>query len=438
MGQQDYDPAEANVKNVRYDSYRSDAWGGRDRMTRSSGVARRPVEAAAPPDVELPMDQPGATAAAAMRRVLLDIPVGERRLTALLAAASALIGAPVRVHRPDGRPFHGGAEHERGPRRAVIDESWARRTVVVDRGEAVSTYGIGHPELVAVCPVAGGGDTTRALAMLDEAAYALAHEAVRLRTLAEEEIALGGGLAGEILRPGDPARLRWIAEALDYDLDRPHRAVICSLGDDVSPDADFVTAVHLTANQTGAGTLVFATEGSVALLATSDVDWLEFQAAIEQQCGRPCFVGIGDWRADVYEVSVSSAEAHLALRLRRFARAKVVCFDDLGSYGLLASLEATPVLDDFVDSAVGALASYDARKGSELMATLQAYLSTGANLSSTAKLLHVHRNTLKYRLARIAELSGLDPDDPNDRFNLQLATSMWAVRHAIDDAGTAP
>lgn len=398
----------------------------------SSGLARLAIEPAERPTIEPTAN--AQSAAAAMRRVLSDIPVGERRLTALVSAASALIGAPVRVHRPDGRPFHGGTDQPRGPRQAAVDESWARRSVVVDRGEAVSTYGIGHPELVAVCPVADGDAAV--LAMLDEAAYALAHEAVRLRTVAEEEIALGGGLAGEILRPGDPARLRWIAEALDYDLDRPHRAVICSLGDDVRPDADFVTAVHLTANQTGAGTLVFATESSVALLATSDVDWTAFQAAIEQQCGRPCFVGIGDWRADVNEVSVSSAEAHLALRLRRFARAKVVCFNDLGSYGLLASLEATPVLDDFVDSAVGALVSYDARKGSELMATLQAYLSTGANLSSTAKMLHVHRNTLKYRLARIAELSGLDPDDPNDRFNLQLATSMWAVRHAIDDAGS--
>jgi len=43
----------------------------------------------------------------------------------------------------------------------------------------------------------------------------------------------------------------------------------------------------------------------------------------------------------------------------------------------------------------------------------------------------VHRSTVKYRLQRIREVSGLDLNDPNTRFNLQLATRAWQTRQAL-------
>jgi DNA-binding PucR family transcriptional regulator len=43
----------------------------------------------------------------------------------------------------------------------------------------------------------------------------------------------------------------------------------------------------------------------------------------------------------------------------------------------------------------------------------------------------VHRSTLKYRLQRIRDLSGLDLNDPDVHFNLQLATRAWGTMQAL-------
>lgn len=63
-----------------------------------------------------------------------------------------------------------------------------------------------------------------------------------------------------------------------------------------------------------------------------------------------------------------------------------------------------------------------ARGGVEpMLATLQAYFEAGGNASAAARALHLSVRALTYRLARIAELTGRDPADPVQRFELQTA-----------------
>jgi hypothetical protein len=66
--------------------------------------------------------------------------------------------------------------------------------------------------------------------------------------------------------------------------------------------------------------------------------------------------------------------------------------------------------------------------GRELQETLAVYLDNGKRLAHTAELLHVHRNTLKYRLARIEEVTGADLDRTQDTVEL-----WWAVRRRAAD-----
>ena len=49
--------------------------------------------------------------------------------------------------------------------------------------------------------------------------------------------------------------------------------------------------------------------------------------------------------------------------------------------------------------------------------------------------LNIHRNTLRYRLKRIAEISGHDLGEPDVQFNLQLATRAWRTLAAIGTSG---
>jgi DNA-binding PucR family transcriptional regulator len=65
---------------------------------------------------------------------------------------------------------------------------------------------------------------------------------------------------------------------------------------------------------------------------------------------------------------------------------------------------------------------------------LSRYLECGGNYTATADALALHRNTLKYRLQRIREISGHDLNDPDTRFNLQFATRAWQTLQALRDS----
>lgn len=72
---------------------------------------------------------------------------------------------------------------------------------------------------------------------------------------------------------------------------------------------------------------------------------------------------------------------------------------------------------------LGALIDYDEGRGAaEMVLTLSRHLECGGNHDATASALKVHRSTLRYRLQRIREISGLDLGDPQTAFNLQLAS----------------
>ena len=72
------------------------------------------------------------------------------------------------------------------------------------------------------------------------------------------------------------------------------------------------------------------------------------------------------------------------------------------------------------------------------MATLSGYLECGGSYAGAAKALSVHRSTLRYRLERIREVSGLDLGHPDTRFNLQLATRAWATLQAMRQSHPRP
>jgi DNA-binding PucR family transcriptional regulator len=74
-----------------------------------------------------------------------------------------------------------------------------------------------------------------------------------------------------------------------------------------------------------------------------------------------------------------------------------------------------------------------AAAGGELLATLAAFLESGSALEACARALFVHPNTVRYRLRRVTELTGLRPTDPRDAFVLRIAL-LAARLHPLDTA----
>ncbi len=83
-------------------------------------------------------------------------------------------------------------------------------------------------------------------------------------------------------------------------------------------------------------------------------------------------------------------------------------------------LRDRPALEELVATVLAGLLG--ARGGAEpLLETLRAYLDAGAVTLAAARGLHLSPRAVTYRLARIAELTGYDPTDPDDRYILQTA-----------------
>ena len=75
-----------------------------------------------------------------------------------------------------------------------------------------------------------------------------------------------------------------------------------------------------------------------------------------------------------------------------------------------------------VGHALGPLAQGSTR--TELLATLRAFIAADGNVAQAAEACFVHKNTLRYRLARVRSVLGRDPFDPDVKFELRIAFGL--------------
>ena len=106
---------------------------------------------------------------------------------------------------------------------------------------------------------------------------------------------------------------------------------------------------------------------------------------------------------------------------------QVVNYDRLGVYRLLAQIDDRTGLEAFAGRMLEPLVAYDKTRGTPLLKTLEVYLQRHGNLRQSARDLHIHLNTLHYRLQRIASLIGADLKDADVRLDLLLALRVRAL-----------
>jgi len=111
----------------------------------------------------------------------------------------------------------------------------------------------------------------------------------------------------------------------------------------------------------------------------------------------------------------------------------VLSYEDLGAYKYLLRVAADGGVRDATVDAVSGLAEYDAQRGAQLVTTLEEFLRRHGNISATSEALYVHPNTLRQRLRRIAELSGLDLRR-DDWLLIEIAVKMVKLQQALGAA----
>lgn len=141
----------------------------------------------------------------------------------------------------------------------------------------------------------------------------------------------------------------------------------------------------------------------------------------------PIHCGIGVPAGEISTWRTSFRQAGQALEMaRRLGEDRPMYYPDLSIYRLLFQIEHNPELIAFQEETIGPLLAQENSR--ELLHTLEAYFEHHGNVSQTAEALYIHRNTLIYRMERIAAILSRTLDDPENRLALQLALYIQRMR----------
>ena len=253
-------------------------------------------------------------------------------------------------------------------------------------------------------------------------ALELSHE----RNLAKIELNLRRDLVDDLLAGTDRDGAYARADALGHDLRRPHYVVVVQTA--ARAEDALATAATRAARALRLDYLQGRHGGLVVLLTEGRPDPATLHHAISEVLDHTrTVIGIGT-RCEVPDdlpQSFTEARRALNIRLRSANPDGAAAFDELGFYRLIDAADDGGTVEGFVREWLGALLDYDQSRKSELVQTLSDYLECGGNYDESAAALHIHRSTLRYRLARIAELTGHDLRKVDTRFNLHAATRPW-------------
>jgi GAF domain-containing protein len=228
------------------------------------------------------------------------------------------------------------------------------------------------------------------------------------------------------------------ARSAGCDLDRPHvliQARPVGAADDARPWPVVAERIETRLRNLEAGALVDPGRDALRALlplpagaAHGDVASLRELAASEGVA-----IGMSAVRSGAGGAGQSLREAHDAGTIARALdpAGGALAYDDLGAYRYLVHLAIDDAPHDRLCEAVERLLDYDARRETQLLATLEQYLADRRVGTATARKLFIHANTLRQRLDRIEKLTGIELAD-EDLLSLELAVKLVRLRRAVD------
>lgn len=322
---------------------------------------------------------------------------------------------------------HPYPKHRAGQRELVLHELAAQNgrariggrvlVLVQPRAEILGVLALNDPDDTV---------TEDNLFALDYGVTVLALELSHQRTVAEIELNLRRDLVDDLLAGTDRDGAYARADALNHDLRRPHYVVVVQSAG--RTEHALTTAAGRAATALHLNYLQGRHAGLVVLLTDGRPDPQALHRTITEILGKTTsVVGIGSrcLVPDDFPQSFIEARRAMSIRLRSVSPQGAAAFDELGFYRLIDAAHGDGEVESFVREWLGTLLDYDDSKNSDLVMTLSDYLECGGNYDESAAALHIHRSTLRYRLARIAELTGHDLRNVDTRFNLHAATRAW-------------
>ncbi|MFI7633587.1 PucR family transcriptional regulator ligand-binding domain-containing protein [Nonomuraea sp. NPDC049400] len=388
-------------------------------------------------------------------RALVQVVLAGGGLNEVTAEVAQLLDVSVAAVDGSGRVLAtaGAAEHVSVLRESIFREgppltaAAAGATEPVSRSEAMSTRsfasvpvlagGHHHGRIVAYSPSGTIRDSD--VGILERAATVAALVVTRQEAVNAVESKYRADFLRDVLtgRAGTAERVTARARAFGWDLSRPVTVLVAELdpdGDERSAQDRLVacwTAAMRRHDPRGA-VAGFSHEVVAVVDAAIDATRVAKDAASAFADVPPATFSTGTSRPSPGAETLPEAYSQ-ALKAARVGRqlhgpGAVAHFDQLGVYRLLSLVNDTEELHSFVRETLGPLASDDDAENADLRRTLQVLLETNLNVAETARRLHFHYNTLRYRIGKLERLLGNFTDDPHLRLNLTLALHVLRMR----------
>ena len=295
-------------------------------------------------------------------------------------------------------------------------------------------------QLLGTIVIVGKGITESDRATIKRASMALSLELTKSQAITVAEARFRGNLVEQILSGTlqDPLILQQRARELGFDVRLPHVACLWQVppANLTTLHAVFADAVqrlqyHLPwiAHQQGiVSYLPLTKEGQLPL----DMAHALFDALHKQIPGLRASLGRVARQPSEWQRSLHEAEQ--AVKLPSSGKRALISYDAIGVYQLLLPLSVASDTHTFYQRQLGALLEYDREQRGELLHTLEAYFDCAGNLARTAEQIHVHRNTLLYRLSRVAQICHVDLDDHEVRLSLWLALKLHHIYKSVNES----
>jgi len=140
-------------------------------------------------------------------------------------------------------------------------------------------------------------------------------------------------------------------------------------------------------------------------------------------CEGSFYGGVGSVAERIGDIGKSFAAAEQIKRLqkKRHRKNQIMTYGEMGLYKLLFSLEGQEVLTEYYEETLGALAKYDYANESDYGCFLKKYFELGCSVQELAAELHMHRNSVTYKIHKIEEILGLSLNSQENRTKIIIA-----------------
>lgn len=357
------------------------------------------------------------------------------RLADLLPPVAADLGLACWVYSPTGRPIAGTDAAPPGGELARTFLAATRLPTTAGDGRYALLGVPGRPEhRLASWFVAFTADPEAPSALpegAEELASLVALERAQLDEVVRVERRLADGLGRQLATGAGPADLRAGVLSCGLEPESTFVAVVAGLtGLRTPPDLTVAVLEEALRTVSPHTAVTQLPDGTILGIATAppEVDVpatlrAAFDALAPGLGAGRLAVGVSAPAVGVATLPGAVAEARHAHRSAH-GRTAVVCSTELASHQLLLARVPTDARDAFRERLLGPLVAYDQAHDADLVRTLAEFLECGGSWSRCAERLHVHVNTLRYRISRVEALTGRDLTRFEDRVDFFLALRL--------------